>query len=615
MKGTSPAIIALRAFLVCLMFISIFFSAPVYAAAIEFAVNPNKSGGCSTADNCYTTIQAAIDEADRRLNLVGNTDSFTILVESGTYAGPITLKPNIPVRGRETARTILTGGGNGTVVIADSTVTGVTFKNFTITSAAIGIDVSGGSSLTITNNIFQVGTGSSVIAVRVQSTASGATSVTNNTFYQNGIALSTSQNIQINNNIFSNFSTAISTSGQEISLITYNVFTVDPLIPNLVFSGGIGGVQNRIVSDPKFVKPAQGDFHLQATSECIDRGTGTDIIDNTTADIGAYGGSNADSIPFRMAKPAITGTSATTIDLSWSPNDSYLTGGYNVYYRLSTSSTYSSVDALTSTTITLSGLSSTPSAPAAPTLNTVTYANEALIASWSTVPEATGYKVYYLDTVTSSESVIDAGNKYSQTISSLVNGRNYTISVTSYTQNIYNIAVTTYDNVSGATLTPGVQHESAYSEEESVTLGTPVESSSRSNTITAFPEAITPYPNLPNNGCFIATAAYGYYSAPEVMALRQFRDRYLVTNAPGRLFVQWYYRVSPGLAAFITEHPSLKPVARTALLPAVGIARFMTQTAPVMKLAVLLSLAAACVLATLSIRSVLVRTRLKRRPR
>ena len=70
--------------------------------------------------------------------------------------------------------------------------------------------------------------------------------------------------------------------------------------------------------------------------------------------------------------------------------------------------------------------------------------------------------------------------------------------------------------------------------------------------------------------CFIATAAYGSWLAPEVTTLREFRDRYLLANAPGQAFVEWYYRVSPPVAAFIAEHESLKTVVRWGLAPIVG---------------------------------------------
>jgi hypothetical protein len=70
-------------------------------------------------------------------------------------------------------------------------------------------------------------------------------------------------------------------------------------------------------------------------------------------------------------------------------------------------------------------------------------------------------------------------------------------------------------------------------------------------------------------GCFIATAAYGTPMAEEIGILREFRDEYLLTNAVGRALVDIYYRVSPPIAEFITEHPSLKPIVRAGLLPAV----------------------------------------------
>ncbi|MEK7285672.1 MAG: CFI-box-CTERM domain-containing protein, partial [Nitrospirota bacterium] len=46
----------------------------------------------------------------------------------------------------------------------------------------------------------------------------------------------------------------------------------------------------------------------------------------------------------------------------------------------------------------------------------------------------------------------------------------------------------------------------------------------------------------PLQACFIATAAYGSYLDPHVQVLRNFRDRHLLTNRPGQIFVHFYYQ-------------------------------------------------------------------------
>jgi hypothetical protein len=81
----------------------------------------------------------------------------------------------------------------------------------------------------------------------------------------------------------------------------------------------------------------------------------------------------------------------------------------------------------------------------------------------------------------------------------------------------------------------------------------------------SIPELIAP------EECFIATAAYSTPMAEEIQVLREFRDEYLLTNPVGRILVGLYYKVSPPIAEFITEHPSLKPIVRAGLLPAVTI--------------------------------------------
>ena len=554
----------------------------------------------------YDTIQEALNDAENLLVLnPGNT--YSILVEpSSTHytvpTGGLVLKSSIPIRGRETARTIINGGG-GTYAITATGVTGVSFKNFTIVNASNGMLVTGNSAVTIANNVF---VGMTNTAVTIQS--STASSVTNNTFYQNGAGVSrdTDSGAAITNNIFYNSANTAQIVQNGIlaeTTITYNLFFPDVNGPKGTFY-----IPNLTITDPNplFVDPAQNDFHIKsnptATSPCIDNGNTAifDSLDDTTSDIGAYGGTTQDTIPYLVSGVTATLATVDSISVSWSKNTSYVvndinpldltTGGYHVYYGLQSRQTVTYPNKLTLAStvanVVISGLTTTVSQPAAPVMNPLGFDNQTLKVSWSAVSGATGYYVYYLVTGTTNTQKTDAIYATSYDLGGLVNGTDYTVWVTAFAQPAYYIAVTAFDYVPG-TYTPGIAHESAYSSPETVLNVGPQLEGDPSASEHEFPEAYLYNPNLQNKGCFIATAAYGYYDAPQVQALRDFRDRYLETNSIGRAFVKWYYEYGPIGAAALNEHPWLKPVVRTALMPAVGGALFLTRTSTVTQLLVL----------------------------
>jgi hypothetical protein len=87
-------------------------------------------------------------------------------------------------------------------------------------------------------------------------------------------------------------------------------------------------------------------------------------------------------------------------------------------------------------------------------------------------------------------------------------------------------------------------------------------------------------PGGSGGGCFVATAAYGSYTEGHVMTLREFRDRYLLPHALGRLLVHLYYRYSPFLADFIHEKGSTRCFTRIGLSSLVGASLVFTRVNP-----------------------------------
>jgi hypothetical protein len=162
------------------------------------------------------------------------------------------------------------------------------------------------------------------------------------------------------------------------------------------------------------------------------------------------------------------------------------------------------------------------------------FAAEVTLA-WDPNPEPSiqGYRVYYGKASGVYTGVFDAGNRTDCVITGLEPGVTYYFACTAYS------ATGDESNFSGEII------------------------------YTSNSDSSKPSGNFVAVKCFIATAAYGSGLAPEVAVLREFRDRYLLTNRAGQAFVDWYYAVSPPVAAFIAEHDSLKTAVRLGLTPVV----------------------------------------------
>src|SRR5690606_6878431 len=145
-------------------------------------------------------------------------------------------------------------------------------------------------------------------------------------------------------------------------------------------------------------------------------------------------------------------------------------------------------------------------------------------------------------------------------VTGLVNGTTYQFAVSAIARATYHVAISVYDN------TPE-RHESVLSPPASLALGEDAESG-LSGVLSATAAPLEAFPPLTDeDACFIATAAFGSKQAADVEILREFRDRHLLTNAPGRWLVARYYALSPPAARWLDAHPALKPAVRMLLKP------------------------------------------------
>lgn len=270
--------------------------------------------------------------------------------------------------------------------------------------------------------------------------------------------------------------------------------------------------------------------------------------------------------PFNLTATPATNTSIT---LNWSPNtaNNNITK-YKVYVGNSSGNYnvpgYNGKDVGLATTETLAGLNA----------NTLYYVS--VTAVDGTIGES-GYSYEIitntLDTTkpvttftmpTTANSLTVNFNSFSATDNVSVTGYMITLSPTSPASGDSGWSLTPTTSYTFATAGNKTLYPWAKDAAGNVSVG-----QSHSVTINLSSPPSAPASSSGGGGCFIATAAYGSYLHPQVQALRNFRDTYLLTNRPGRAFVALYYHFSPPIADFIAQHETFRLMVRLLLTPIV----------------------------------------------
>lgn len=510
-----------------------------------------------------TCTQTATDAASIQTLIDAASSGDVICIPPATYQVNLTLTAGITLHGEELGRTILQASDNNIAIITGAT--GSTVENVILENAGTGISASSISDFTVTNLVLTTTTGIS---------CDDATLTVSNVVLHNnttGISCQNNATLTMTNTIISENTTDLELTDTTTNFTTNLVYSSNDS-DTITYPGGEG-------ENPLFVAVADKDFHLKDASPAKDNGSGDNDPDGTAADIGAYGGPNADVKPFPVSGLTITDDVNTvdTATVSWTANDAYNINGYKLYFDLdATGAPYegtadegTSSLSVTSTSPQLTGLGLTLDAPT--DIITVP-GNQTILISWNAVTHATGYNVSYGTTSGVYPTTVDAGDSLFQQISGLTNYEEIFITVTPYYTPTLYCAVTAVDDAA----TP---NESVLSAEVTEVLSDSVVTGTSSSEVSETPETTVVFPDLKDEyNCFIATAAYGSSLEPQVVLLRKFRNQYLLTNWAGRHFVDLYYEYGPLGAAFINEHAWIKPVVRAALYPLIGFAWLCLKT-------------------------------------
>ena len=257
------------------------------------------SGDIYFSDLTYPTIQSAI-------NAAYEAGGGTVNVNAGTYSENITMRYGVIILGAGANVTTINGGdATSTVIGADNS----TISGFTVTGSTNGI-YNSSVSPTIVNNIITGNAGAGIQSRQSSSPTivnniitsnnwgifnhSSSSTITNNTICGNAVGISTyfSPTPTIGNNIIAYNTVAGIYNRGHLKLGASHLTTSH----NLIFGTG-GSYQNYTeigdayvsrtsVNDipgypqppppsqpPQFVNAAQGNYHLQDSSPCIDAGS------------------------------------------------------------------------------------------------------------------------------------------------------------------------------------------------------------------------------------------------------------------------------------------------------------------------------------------------------
>ena len=539
-----------------------------------------------SASICYAE-DIVVEDVDQVFEAMEDADeNDTIVFKPGTYNLNIELvDKDLKFRGEDTANTFLISEDDEKPVFSVNEISNVTIQNFTFNDGLNAVQIfesNNARNIKIFNNIFNLEGDS--IAIDIIASPSTSIDIENNTFYNNFFDVNLGDDENSGNIIFQH-NIVHNTRNSENSLknlplgdVSYNCFNED--------ISGVTGTNNNINKLASYVA-APDDLHLRVDSPCIDNGETEDDFDETFVDLGAYGGPEDDLTPYHVEVDEVKVSSATdiadssdtsyTVEVSWLENLDYRISGYKVYYTLNGETLknknydddrinfHNELEAKDATKSVFDILVSEAEKPAAPKLDRLEPRDETLLIYWTKSENAISYTINYSGTNTAADSVdVDDVDNYELT--GLSNDETYTVSVTANNQSEIKVQVAAYIEFTNEDDETEVHESSFINDDVNKKLGEII-ASDVSNTLTMQPERIIAYPPLPNEGCFIATAAFGYYSAAEVQVLRDFRDDYLLKSAAGMAFVKWYYTYGPYAAAYIQENSILKPLVRTVLYP------------------------------------------------